>query len=126
MAHDASAPATKGDIAMSERSLRGEIAAVKKELKEDIANLRTEFKGDMGAFRQDMQRNLEAIMQMCIRNEENWRRMEEMRVQDKAEIIHQFHVVAENIRHDAYHGALADKVAQHEDRLVRLEARPSR
>lgn len=32
-----------------------------------------------------------------------------------------FDVVAENIRHDFLHGALPDKIEQHEDRIRRLE-----
>lgn len=34
-----------------------------------------------------------------------------------------FDVVAENIRHDFLHGALPDKIEQHEDRIRRLEQR---
>lgn len=39
----------------------------------------------------------------------------------KKEIIHEFYVVAENIRHDLLKGALHDKIEQHEDRIIRLE-----
>ncbi len=38
----------------------------------------------------------------------------------KAEIIHEFHVVKENIRHDAL-GANKDRIENHEDRLRRVE-----
>lgn len=39
----------------------------------------------------------------------------------KKEIIHEFHIVEENIRHDLLKGALNDKIAQHEDRIIRIE-----
>lgn len=32
-----------------------------------------------------------------------------------------FDVVAENIKHDFLHGAIPDKMEQHEDRIIRLE-----
>lgn len=38
----------------------------------------------------------------------------------KEEIIHEFHVVAEDIKHD-FKGAFHDKLAQHDDRILRLE-----
>lgn len=39
---------------------------------------------------------------------------------DKKEIIHEFYVVAEDIKHD-FKGAFHDKLEQHNDRLLRLE-----
>ena len=39
----------------------------------------------------------------------------------KSEIKGHFDVVAENIKQDVLHGALQDKVGQHEDRIIRLE-----
>lgn len=39
----------------------------------------------------------------------------------KDEIKQYFDIVAENIKYDLLKGALNDKVAQHEDRIVRLE-----
>ncbi len=38
----------------------------------------------------------------------------------KEEVKEHFDVVAENIKHD-FRGAFSDKLAQHEDRIVRLE-----
>ena len=47
--------------------------------------------------------------------------MEQKMKQWKEEIKRHFDVVAENIKHDFLHGALPDKIEQHEDRIVRLE-----
>ncbi len=38
----------------------------------------------------------------------------------KEEIIHEFHIVAEDIRHDAF-GIQKDRIADHEHRITRLE-----
>lgn len=38
----------------------------------------------------------------------------------KKEIIHEFHVVAEDIKHD-FKGAFRDKLEQHDDQLLRLK-----
>lgn len=38
----------------------------------------------------------------------------------KEEIVHEFKVIAEDLRHDLI-GSHKDKIEQHEDRLVRLE-----
>jgi hypothetical protein len=44
-------------------------------------------------------------------------------VEQRIEELHEhFGVVAENIKHD-FRGAFADKLDQHEDRIVRLERR---
>jgi hypothetical protein len=40
----------------------------------------------------------------------------------KEETIHEFKVVAEDIRHD-FRGAFHDKLEQHDERIVRLERR---
>lgn len=40
----------------------------------------------------------------------------------KEEIIHEFHVVAEDMRHDAF-GIQKDRIADHEHRITRLERR---
>ena len=49
------------------------------------------------------------------------KRMEERITKEGKETRHHFDVVAENIKHDFLHGALPDKIEQHEDRIVRLE-----
>lgn len=41
----------------------------------------------------------------------------------KEELKQHFDVIAENIKYDFLHGALPDKIQNHENRLVRLEDR---
>lgn len=48
-------------------------------------------------------------------------RMEQRITKEGEETRRHFDVVAENIKHDFLHGALPDKIEQHEDRIVRLE-----
>lgn len=64
------------------------------------------------ATKEDVRLLMEEIGKLYVANE-GW----------KEELKRYFDVVAENIRHDAYHGALADKIARHEDRIVALERR---
>jgi len=46
--------------------------------------------------------------------------LEKHMLQWKHEIIGEFHIVVGQLRHD-FKGAFGDKLAQHEDRIVRLE-----
>ncbi len=104
MTNDSSALATKGDIDQA-------LVPVFKRL-------------------DSIEENMRLIYEFLVRNEmkidemkkdrENDRKERE---KDKKEIKHHFDVVAENIRHDFLHGAIADKVSQHEDRIRRLEER---
>lgn len=58
----------------------------------------------------------------AIWKEEMLQKMEDW----KDELKHHFDIVTENIRHDLLYGAISDKVQQHEDRIVVLEARRTR
>jgi hypothetical protein len=49
-----------------------------------------------------------------------YEKMERRNEQWKLEIIGEFHIVVGQLRHD-FKGAFGDKLAQHEDRIVRLE-----
>ena len=52
---------------------------------------------------------------------ESWKEeILEANKQWKQEIIGEFHIVVGQLRHD-FKGAFGDKLAQHEDRIVRLE-----
>jgi hypothetical protein len=66
-------------------------------------------KKDVQLLMQEMGKLYEKISKLYVANE-RW----------KEEIVHEFKVVAENIRHDMI-GIHKDKIANHEDRLVRLE-----
>ncbi|MBI3332038.1 hypothetical protein HYZ99_03710 [Candidatus Peregrinibacteria bacterium] len=61
------------------------------------------------ATKQDVQILMEGISNLYAANQ-RW----------KDEIIHEFKVVAEDIRHDAM-GAQKDRIEQHDDRIKRLE-----
>jgi hypothetical protein len=63
------------------------------------------------------------IMELLVRNELNIERVEREMQLRFDETKRHFDVVAENIKHDMLHGALHDKVAQHEDRIRVLERR---
>ena len=71
--------------------------------------------------------DVKGIMEYLVRNdartsslEKKMDVLEKKMERDKKEIIHEFHVVAEDIKHD-FKGAFHDKLEQHEDRIVRLE-----
>lgn len=48
--------------------------------------------------------------------------LEQKMERDKKEIIHEFHIVAEDIKHN-FQGAFHDKLEQHGDRILRIERR---
>lgn len=52
--------------------------------------------------------------------EQKMNALEQKMERDKKEIIHEFHIVAEDIKHD-FQGAFHDKLEQHDDRILRLE-----
>lgn len=56
------------------------------------------------------------------KTEQRFTDMEEKMEEWKEEIVHEFRIVAENIKHD-FQGAFHDKLEQHENRIVRLESR---
>lgn len=71
--------------------------------------------------------DVKGIMEYLVRNdgrtsslEKRMDTLEQKMEKDKKEIIHEFHVVAEDIKHD-FKGAFHDKLEQHEDRILRIE-----
>ncbi len=57
--------------------------------------------------------------------DERFDRMEAKLEGLKDDLIHEFRVIAEDIRHDAI-GSTKDQLADHESRITRLEASPRR
>lgn len=122
MADDLSAPATKGDLKKLEERLdmfQGEMNG---------------FRGELKGFQGETKENMAAMLEYIVRNDEKihelrqdmkiWKdEMLEQMGRWKDDMFHQFQVIAENIHHDMLHGALHDRVEQHEDRIRRLETR---
>lgn len=92
MTSDAQSPATKGDI----QTLMEYIHHAFEDMERRFQNLEHSFE----ALKKDVAAQLK---------ESEWRMKQ------------YFDVVAENIRHDFLHGALPDKIEQHEDLIRRLE-----
>ena len=64
--------------------------------------------------------DVKGIMEYLVRNDGRTSSLEKKMEKDKKEISHEFHVVAEDIKHD-FKGAFKDRVEQHDDRILRLE-----
>jgi hypothetical protein len=114
MADDQTAPATKQDMLM----ILQELGATK----QDVAMILKE----MGSMKQDMIGMLEYLRRNELNIDRVERELREEMQQLAEETKHHFDVVAENIKHDMLHGALHDRVAQHEDRIRVLERRFSK
>ena len=101
MADDSTALATKGDVRQALVPVYDKLSSIEE--------------------------NMRLIYEFLVRNEmkidQVKKDLEEKMERNKKEVKHHFDVVAENIRHDFQHGAIADKVSQHEDRIRRLEER---
>jgi len=108
----------KKDVAVLKKdvsTLKTDVSALKSDvsiLKTDVASLKI----DMSTLREEMLHTHEAVM----------RHGEDIQVW-KDEIVHEFHVVVENLRHDLL-GAFKDHTVtldnarkDHEQRIVRLE-----
>lgn len=74
------------------------------------------------ATKQDIHLLMEQMGKYYQKTEQRFADMDEKIDGWKEEIIHEFHVVAENLHHD-FKGALNDKIQNHENRIVRLEGR---
>ncbi|MBI2524146.1 hypothetical protein HYW11_02960 [Candidatus Peregrinibacteria bacterium] len=66
----------------------------------------------MGKYYQQTEQRIERLEEEFTQKVDDW----------KKEIIHEFHVVAENLHYD-FKGALNDKIQNHENRIVHLEER---
>lgn len=71
--------------------------------------------------------DVKGIMEYLVRNdgrtsslEKRMDTLEQKMERDKKEIIHEFHIVTEDTKHD-FKGAFHDKLEQHDDRIIRLE-----
>ena len=77
---------------------------------------------DAPATKEDIRLLMEEIGKLYMATEQ-WKTEIIGKMQEwKTEIVHEFHIVAENMRHD-YLGAHKDRIENHEDRLRRLERR---
>lgn len=71
--------------------------------------------------------DVKGIMEYLVRNdgrtstlEKRIHTLEKKMERDKKEIIHEFHVVAEDIKHD-FKGAFKDRLEQHDDQILLLK-----
>ncbi|OGJ57285.1 hypothetical protein A2789_03745 [Candidatus Peribacteria bacterium RIFCSPHIGHO2_01_FULL_54_22] len=78
-------------------------------------------KQDIHLLMEQMGKYYQQTAQRFADMEERMKEMAERITREGKETRHYFDVVAENIKHDFLHGALPDKIEQHEDRIVRLE-----
>jgi len=75
---------------------------------------------DTAASKEDIRGLMEQMGIYYARTEEQLAGMKEEMAEWKEDVIHQFKVIAEDLRHDLI-GTHKDKVEDHEDRLFRLE-----
>lgn len=75
---------------------------------------------DVAASKEDIRLLMEQMGDYYARTAEQLAAMKDEMAVWKEEIVHEFHVVAEDIRHDML-GMHKDKIENHEDRLLRLE-----
>jgi len=69
--------------------------------------------------------DVKGIMEYLVKNEEKIHNLAKEMKESEKRMKRHFDVVAENIKHDLLHGALHDKVEQHEDRIQTLEQHTS-
>lgn len=78
-------------------------------------------KEDVKGIMEYLVKNEEEIHKLKEEVKEEMHRLKKEMKEDKKDIKHHFDIVAENIKHDFLHGALHDRVEQHEDRIHTLE-----
>ena len=69
--------------------------------------------------------DVKGIMEYLVKNEEKIHNLAQEMKESEKRMKRHFDVVAENITHDFLHGALHDKIEQHEDRIQTLEQHTS-
>jgi hypothetical protein len=74
----------------------------------------------IAASKEDIRLLMEQMGAFQAKTEEQIADLREEMVQWKSEIVHEFRVIAEELRHDLI-GTHKDKISNYEDRLVRLE-----
>lgn len=72
------------------------------------------------ATKQDVKLLMEQVGDYYRRTEQKFAELRDDMREWKKEIIHEFHIVAEDMRHD-YLGAHKDRIENHENRITRIE-----
>ncbi len=120
MVDDMQAPATKQDFQMVLSEL-GKLYRVMEGWKTGISGemqvWKSEISGEMQTFKSEMRAEVDSFRTEV----RGWKEEIRTEMKDwKDEIIHEFHLVAENMRHDML-GMHNDKIQSHENRITRVE-----
>lgn len=116
-------------------TLKNDVSTLKQDvsgLKQDVSTLQKDVSGlkqDVSTLKQDVQDlkvDVRGLYEFSARNELQLHELRQEVSASKEEVKRHFDVVAENIRHDFQHGAIPDRLQQHETRITRLEQHAAR